>query len=52
MKNIICRIAGPVSFVTGLAVLTLTILEIKEKIQMKRMKKDHVASQSNQNNGQ
>lgn len=47
MKNIICRIAGPVSFVTGLAILTLTILEIKEKIQMKRMKKEHVAGNSN-----
>ena len=43
MKNIICRIAGPVGLVTGLAILTLTILEIKEKIQMKRMKKDHAA---------
>ncbi len=50
MKNICNIISGPVGVITGLAILTLTILEIKEKIQMKRMKKEHVAaSQSNQN---
>lgn len=48
MKNLCSIISGPVGVITGLAILTLTILEIKEKIQMKRMKKEHVA-QPNQN---
>jgi hypothetical protein len=52
MKNICNIISGPVGVITGLAILTLTILEIKEKIQMKRMKKEHVASQSDNQNGQ
>ena len=48
MKNICNITAGPLGIITGLAILTLTILEIKEKIQMKRMKKEHVG----QTNGQ
>ncbi len=49
MKNLCNIIAGPVGVITGLAVLTLTILEIREKIQMKRMRKEHIASQQPNN---
>lgn len=48
MKNICNIVSGPVAVITSLAILTLTILELKDKIQMKRMKKEHVASQNNQ----
>lgn len=49
MKNLCNIIAGPVGVITGLAVLTLTILEIREKIQMKRMRKEHIARQQPNN---
>ncbi len=49
MKNICNIVSGPVAIITSLAILTLTVLELKDKIVMRKMKKEHVASQNNPN---
>ena len=49
MKNICNIVSGPVAVITSLAILTLTILELKDIIQKNRMKKEHVASQNKPN---
>lgn len=48
MKNICNIVSGPVAIITSLAVLTLTVLELKDKIQKSRMKKAHVAQNEQQ----
>ena len=51
MKNLGNILSGPVCIITSLAVLTLTILELKDKIVMRKMKKEH-AAQNNSNEQQ
>lgn len=47
MKNIGNIIPGPICIITSLVVLTLTILELKDKIQARKMKKEHRSGNSN-----
>ena len=47
MKNICNIVSGSVAIITSLAILTLTVLELKDKIEMRKMKKEHVAGQNN-----
>ena len=52
MKNLGNIIPGPICIITSLVVLTLSILELKDKIQAKRMKKEHAAAQNDSNEQQ
>ena len=49
MNNNFSKISGSVCIITNLVILALAALELKDKIVARRMKREHVASQSNQN---
>ena len=43
MNNNLSKVSGSVCIITNLVILTLAVLELKDKIVKRRMKKEHVS---------
>ena len=49
MFSKIIKLSGPICFITDLALLVIVALEVKDRIEKRRMKKEHAAAQNNTN---